>query len=206
VSGGDRSAPAVRFTPAAREQVARNRQVAGGPDLALRLEAARRGRASFDYQLTFVGLDEREAGDEVVVEGDFLVFVDPASAELVRGTTIDFDRGLARHGFAFDNPLARWDDPVADAVQEVLDGEINPRVGSHGGVVTLLAVRDDTAFLEMGGGCQGCGKAAETLRRGVEGLILRAVPEITRVVDTTDHEAGTQPFYAPGEDGETPLG
>jgi Fe/S biogenesis protein NfuA len=186
--------------------VARNRVVAGGGELALRVEAARRGPAGFDYQLTFVGLDEREPDDEVVDAGDFLAFVDPASAALLRGTTVDFVQTLERVGFDFRNPQAGWGEPVADAVQRVLDEEINPRVGSHGGTVTLVAVRDGAAYLEMGGGCQGCGKAAATLRRGVEERILAAVPEVRGIVDVTDHAAGTAPFFAPGEDGESPLG
>jgi hypothetical protein len=35
-----------------------------------------------------------------------------------------------------------------------------------------------------------------TLRDGIEAAILTAVPEITEVVDTTDHDAGESPFYS----------
>jgi len=197
--------PLLRFTDAARDRVVASLDVEGGDQLALRLEAERHGPATFDYQLSFVGLDEREDGDRVVDAGPFLVFVDAASAELVAGTTVGFVQTLQQVGFDFDNPNAGWGEPVADAVQAVIDGEINPKVGSHGGLVTLLRVEDGVAYLEMGGGCQGCGKAEVTLREGVEELILERVPEVRRVVDTTDHEAGTQPYFAPGEDGESPL-
>ena len=47
----------------------------------------------------------------------------------------------------------------------------------------------------MGGGCQGCAVSAMTLRDGIEKAILQHVPEITEVVDATDHEAGENPFY-----------
>lgn len=195
--------PLLRLTAAARDRVVEN--MGGDDDLALRVEAERIGPAGFDYLLTFVGRDEREDDDRVVDAGPFPVYVDPASADHLAGTTIDFVHTLKKIGFEFDNPNAGWDDPLADAVQRVLDDRINPKVGSHGGMVTLLEVRDGAAYLEMHGGCQGCGKAEATLRGGVEGLILEAVPQITRVVDSTDHESGDNPFFQPGHEGESPL-
>lgn len=197
--------PLVRFTDAARDRVVASMDVEGGDRLALRIEVQRVGPAGFDYGLTFVGLDERESDDRVVDAGPFQVFVDPESAGHLRGTTISFVHTLQRVGFEFDNPNAGWDDPVADAVQRVIDDEINPKVGSHGGMVTLVAVRDGVARLEMHGGCKGCGKAEVTLRDGVEQLILERVPEVRDVVDATDHDAGDAPFFAPGQGGRSPF-
>jgi Fe/S biogenesis protein NfuA len=48
----------------------------------------------------------------------------------------------------------------------------------------------------MGGGCQGCGLSALTLRQGIETAILQAVPEIAGVVDITEHEEGENPYYS----------
>ena len=50
----------------------------------------------------------------------------------------------------------------------------------------------------MGGGCQGCAVSAMTLRDGIERAIKENVPEITEVVDATDHDAGENPFYTVG--------
>jgi Fe/S biogenesis protein NfuA len=58
-----------------------------------------------------------------------------------------------------------------------------------------MSVEAETAYLELGGGCQGCGLAAMTLRQGIETAILHNVPEITEVVDVTNHDAGENPFY-----------
>ncbi|NIV57136.1 MAG: hypothetical protein GWN07_23930, partial [Actinobacteria bacterium] len=58
--------------------------------------------------------------------------------------------------------------PVADRIREVLDTQINPAIAGHGGFAELVAVEDDTAFLRMGGGCQGCGLAQVTLSQGIE--------------------------------------
>lgn len=81
-------------------------------------------------------------------------------------------------------------------IEEVLQSQVNPYVAAHGGVVRLIDVRDNTAFLQLGGGCQGCGMANVTLRQGVEVAIRAAVPEIGDILDTTDHAAGRNPYYA----------
>ena len=47
----------------------------------------------------------------------------------------------------------------------------------------------------MGGGCQGCAVSSLTLREGIEKSIVQHVPEITEVVDATDHTAGANPYY-----------
>jgi Fe/S biogenesis protein NfuA len=68
-------------------------------------------------------------------------------------------------------------------------------VASHGGHIELLGVKDETAFIKFGGGCQGCGMVDVTLRQGVEVVITDKVEGITNVHDSTDHAAGTNPFY-----------
>jgi Fe-S cluster biogenesis protein NfuA len=82
-------------------------------------------------------------------------------------------------------------------VQQVLDTIINPAVASHGGFVNLLDVSNNTVYLEFGGGCQGCGMVSVTLKYGVERTIRDEVPEIGEILDTTDHAAGRNPYYAP---------
>ena len=86
---------------------------------------------------------------------------------------------------------------IRDRVQAVLREEINPAVASHGGYIDLVGVEQNQVFLRMGGGCQGCGMATATLRQGVEKILRRAVPEIGAILDTTDHAAGTNPYYEP---------
>lgn len=86
---------------------------------------------------------------------------------------------------------------IRDRVQAVLRDEINPAVASHGGYIDLVGVERNQVFIRMGGGCQGCGMATATLRQGVEKILRRAVPEIGAILDTTDHAAGTNPYYEP---------
>ena len=87
-------------------------------------------------------------------------------------------------------------DDLRSRVEEVLRNEINPAVASHGGMVDLINVEGNRVYLRMGGGCQGCGEAAATLKFGVEQAIRASVPEVGDIIDATDHAAGANPYYA----------
>ncbi len=97
-------------------------------------------------------------------------------------------------------------DPAVDAkvkgrVQEILDREVNPAVAAHGGVIRLLDVKNYHVYVQLGGGCQGCGMADVTLKQGIESLLKERIPEIVGVVDQTDHAGGSNPYYRPGKGG-----
>jgi Fe/S biogenesis protein NfuA len=84
-------------------------------------------------------------------------------------------------------------------VQALIDSMINPAVAGHGGFVELVDVQDNRVYLQMGGGCQGCGAADVTLKQGIERLIKEEIPEVAEVLDATDHSAGSNPYYTPGK-------
>ncbi|MDP2092161.1 MAG: NifU family protein, partial [Pseudohongiella sp.] len=85
-------------------------------------------------------------------------------------------------------PKIRDDSPIEDRINYVLYNEINPSLASHGGVVTLEDLVDETiAILKFGGGCQGCGMVDVTLKEGVEKTLMEKVPGLTAVRDVTDH-------------------
>jgi Fe/S biogenesis protein NfuA len=128
----------------------------------------------------------------------------PASAiDSLQGATLDESdpTGLVLRNPNRPEPREKanpWPEgSVAAKVQELLDGEINPALASHGGFASLERVEGSTAYLLMGGGCQGCGLAQMTLTEGIKAAIEDAIPEIDRVVDVTDHAAGENPFFAP---------
>ena len=98
-------------------------------------------------------------------------------------------------GFSFENPNPLWIDEVSKSVAEVIESQVNPLVASHGGHVDLVGVDDGKAMIAFGGGCQGCVMVDVTLKEGIEVMITEGVPGITAVVDMTDHDAGTNPFY-----------
>ena len=88
---------------------------------------------------------------------------------------------------------------LADKEQELIDSTINPAVAGHGGFVQLMEVKDNKVYIQMGGGCQGCGAADVTLKAGIERLIKEELPEIEEVLDSTDHASGTNPYYTPAK-------
>jgi len=190
---------------AAKNKILALLEAQGKKGSALRVAITGRGPGGFQYDLRFV--EGGEKGPEDVVEdgGGFQVIIDSASASNLNGATLDFVEGIHQSGFSVDNPNSIWTEPKAKAIQEVIDTQINPGVASHGGFVTLLDVKEDTAYIALGGGCQGCGMANVTLKQGIEVLIKQAVPEITQVVDTTDHAGGTNPYYQPSKGGQSPL-
>ena len=88
---------------------------------------------------------------------------------------------------------------LAAKVQELIDSTINPAVAGHGGFVQLMEVKDNKVYIQMGGGCQGCGATDVTLKAGIERLIKEELPEIEEVLDSTDHASGTNPYYTPAK-------
>ena len=188
----------LTVTPEAREKIDGVRTFNDFPEALLRVRVLAKDGPRFRYEIALEDPRER-ADDDLVVDLDGLsIAVDPASAADLAGASIDLDPAVTGGGLRIDNPNEGWQDPVARAVQEVIDRQINPGVGSHGGVVTLVDVKDGTAFLRFGGGCQGCSAVDVTLKQGVETAIRAAVPAIVAIVDATDHEAGANPYYQHG--------
>jgi Fe-S cluster biogenesis protein NfuA/rhodanese-related sulfurtransferase len=94
------------------------------------------------------------------------------------------------------------DDPPEvqkEVIQNLLDFEVNPRVAAHGGYFTLIEVADNNVYVELGGGCQGCGMADVTLRQGVEQRMKEVFPDMVALIDSTDHAGGDNPYYSPGK-------
>ena len=86
---------------------------------------------------------------------------------------------------------------LADRVRRVLDAEINPAIAAHRGRVVLAGVDQGWVRVRLEGGCQGCSLAEVTLRQGIEPLLRASVPDMVGLIDATDHEAGTAPFFSP---------
>lgn len=85
---------------------------------------------------------------------------------------------------------------LAEQARRILDIEIDPVIAAHRGHVTLDGVDRGVVRIRLQGGCQGCSLAEVTVRQGIEPLLRTRLPGIAGVVDVTDHEAGTQPFFS----------
>ena len=84
---------------------------------------------------------------------------------------------------------------IRDKVTKLLETEINPYVSSHGGRIDVVDVKGTKVYVSLSGGCQGCASANQTLKLGVEEIVFGNLPEVTEIVDVTDHSSGVNPYY-----------
>lgn len=188
----------VEFTQRAREMVLRFAQAADDPKVRIAVHGS-----PFAPQYDFALVDETPGdGDRVVDFDGFHVLVDEASAGRLDGAIVDWADGDRGTGFEVLNPNVRklGEAPptgeLAERVRHVLDTQVNPGVAAHGGQIALVDVDGADIYLELGGGCQGCGMARVTLKQGVERMLREAIPDLGEVNDITDHAAGANPYYS----------
>jgi Fe/S biogenesis protein NfuA len=200
----------IRVTPAALELV--GKVLANEPkpeDLALWLEVNGSANGVYTYDLWFGSKSQIRPGDSRQFEGDLPIVIPEGSVDRVRGAVLDVSQQAGEAGLVIINantpprlstpvpPRSDLTGPVAQRVLEVLAQDVNPRIASHGGHAALVAVEGSIAYIEMSGGCQGCGMARATLSQGIAVAITDAVAEISEVVDVTDHMSGMSPYFEP---------
>ena len=94
----------IALTDSATAKIAELIQQEENPDLALRVAVRPGGCSGFSYEMFF---DSDQADDDVLSDyGEVKVVVDPASANLLTGSTLDFADGLQDAGFSINNPNA----------------------------------------------------------------------------------------------------
>jgi len=201
----------VAITDAARDHVIEIRSAEPEPDqFALWVEIVGLSAGGYAYDMAFLRTAEVEESDVVVDVGGGLTIVLPRlDAPALTGATIDLSPEFGG-GLVIDNPNSPYPaspaiptaapgeltGDVESQVRQVLDQWINPAIAAHGGRAELVGVDGDVAMLRLGGGCQGCGMASVTLSQGIESAICQSVPEISRIVDVTDHAGGANPYHS----------
>jgi Fe/S biogenesis protein NfuA len=162
----------------------------------IRLVARKVAPYRFDYDLYFIDAEEIGDDDTQQTIGDLLFVADASSAANLDGAAIDFVEGPPG-GFKFDNPHAKrtFDDPLETELNDFIEDVINPKIAAHRGHISLRGIKNQVVYLEMGGSCQGCGMAAMTLRNSVEKEIRGRYPDFLEIVDVTNHDDGTAPYY-----------
>ena len=95
----------IALTDNAASKVAELISAEGDDALALRVAVRPGGCSGFSYEMFF---DSDMADDDLVTEKDGVrVVVDPSSAQLLTGATLDYKDGLQQAGFSIDNPNAQ---------------------------------------------------------------------------------------------------
>ena len=199
----------IELTTAARAKIQSlvDAEVVHDPALRIALAPAEEARTPLgrEYAISLVEREDKEKTEIAINLDGIRVLLNLDTSDLLSGAQIDWNEdegGFIVGGERFRRPpvsatgTAGVSGPLAERVQEVMDRLINPRIAAHGGMVEVVDVTDDTLYVRMSGGCQGCSASAMTLRMGVERMVKEEVPEIREVVDLTDHHAGANPYYA----------
>ena len=198
----------------ARGEVVEQEQEPDPSTLALWMEVRGVQAGSFVYDLYFQAASDADERDARHTQGDFEVIVPAASVERLRGARLEWSEE-GEGGLVLVNPNAPTPEEaspgvppevlaqgingsLARRVVAVLEQSVNPAIASHGGRADLVALNEDdgTAYLRLSGGCQGCAMSQMTLRQGIETALLEEVPELTKILDVTDHGSGENPFYS----------
>jgi iron-sulfur cluster assembly protein/iron-sulfur cluster insertion protein len=95
----------ITITDVAANKVSELIKQEGDEDLALRVAVRPGGCSGFSYEMFF---DTEIAADDITANyGDVKVVVDPSSAQLLAGATLDYKDGLQGAGFSINNPNAQ---------------------------------------------------------------------------------------------------
>lgn len=193
----------LSIVPDALEMIRQLRDAEPGDgEFALSIEVTGFRGPQFSYELAFVPLSDKAENWVEERHGDLAVIFPKADTGKLDGASLE----LTEQGLAMNNPnspapptieapAGDLSGPLVDRVQQVLTEQVNPAIASHGGGAELVSVDGTIAYLRLYGGCQGCGLAQVTLKQGIERILLESIPELTQVVDVTDHASGDNPYY-----------
>lgn len=178
-------------------------QEPGDGEIGLFIEVTGTRQGQYAYELAFIPVEDSDEEHHLERHGDLAVMIPHQSVEPLRGASL----GMGDEGLSMDNPnrptaspamaapQGTLEGPLAEQVSQVLIEAVNPAIAAHGGKAELVSVDGSIIYLKLGGGCQGCGMAQVTLKQGIERILKESIPELTEVVDVTDHASGADPYY-----------
>ncbi|MGC1238743.1 MAG: NifU family protein [Acidimicrobiales bacterium] len=181
--------------------------------LALWVEVTGTRGAGYSYDLYFSELNLAPEDAAIGRDGDVTIVIPAASVDRLRGSRLEF-ANEGGGGLVLVNPNSPTLEEINPGVPAdilalgvegklgaiavvVLEEQINPSIAQHGGRADLIAMDEEKgiAYIKLSGGCQGCSMSRLTLSQGIETSLRESIPEITKVLDVTDHASGEDPFY-----------
>ena len=201
----------IDITEAAQNYFLRLIEQQDDEDLALRMSVNQAGTPGASCDLQFCPRGHSMPDDHEQEYSGFSLFVAKASEQWLDNAQIDFEEDSTGGQLTIKAPGIKGSEPSKEASLEdrvgwLLETEVNPSLASHGGRVALVEITEKKeVILQFGGGCHGCGMADVTLKQGIEQTLTRHIPEITAVKDATDHQSGTNPYYAGDASGESAV-
>lgn len=179
--------------------------------LGLRISVNQPGTPNASCDLQFCPEGQQRDDDILVPYPAFGLWVARASEKWLEKAEIDFEENDTGGQLSIRAPGIKGSEPPAEApveqrIEWLLQSEINPSLAAHGGRVSLVEITQRMeVVLQFGGGCHGCGMVDVTLKQGIEQTLQQKIPEITAVIDATDHSSGTNPYYAAGTGGQSAV-
>ena len=161
--------------------------------IGIRMFVASPGTPQAETCIAYCRPGEEKEGDEVVQLNGFKAPFEARSLPYLDEAKVDYspDRMGGQLTIRAPNskmPRVTDDSPLEDRINYVLYNDVNPSLAAHGGNVSLVEVTEDMiAVLKFGGGCQGCGAVAVTLKQGIEVQLMDKLPELKGIRDVTDH-------------------
>jgi Fe-S cluster biogenesis protein NfuA len=74
------------------------------------------------------------------------------------------------------------DNIIVAKIIDVLDTYVKPAVETDGGQIVFKDYTNGVVTVEMRGSCSGCPSSTITLKKGIEGMLTRMVPEVKEVI------------------------
>lgn len=171
-------------------------------DVSIRVFVAQPGTPQAETCIAYCRPGEEQDGDVAVQYEGFRAWFEGRSEPYLIDAVVDYQQDQMGGQLTIKAPNARVpnvgpDSPLEDRINYVLYNEINPGLASHGGMVTLVEITDEkAAVLQFGGGCQGCAAVDITLKNSVETTLLERIPELTAILDQTDHTMTENAYYS----------
>ncbi|OOS24170.1 Fe-S biogenesis protein NfuA [Moraxella pluranimalium] len=194
----------IKITDSAQDYLAEllaKQEVEG---IGVRIFVEHAGTPRAECCMSYCQPDEVDEDDLHIAYDKFTAHIDAPSIPYLHDAVIDYNKDRFGGQLTFRAPNSKVPQvgenaSIEERINYVLQSEINPNLASHGGSVELLEVIEDeaglTAVLKFGGGCQGCSAVDVTLRQGVEVQLKQSIPELTQVVDSTDHSVSDNAYY-----------
>lgn len=71
---------------------------------------------------------------------------------------------------------------MREAVQKIIESEIDPMLALHSGNCELVGIEDGVVSIKLSGGCVGCPSSKITLYQGIVPILRQHIPTITDVL------------------------
>ena len=191
----------IKITKSAEEYLVELLEKQGKDTIGIKVFVTEAGSPRAETCIAYYKDDEDLKEFSVRKDLSFDLYIEKKSSSHIDDAVVDYSPDKFGGTLTVKAPNAKVPSMGKDATLEerinfVLYSEINPNLASHGGEVALVEVLNkDTAVLQFGGGCQGCGMVDITLKNGVEKTLVEEIPELKGIMDATDHSHKENAYY-----------